>query len=233
MNSTILIATAILAIISYLLGSISFAVIFTNHYAHTDVRQHGSGNAGMTNVLRTAGKKPAILTFICDFLKGAVAAGLGKYAIVPVLSNVFGVDISGVVDPLYFAYLAGLFSIIGHIFPIFFGFKGGKGVATTAGIFVTLDWRVGLIAMGLFVVIVLISGIVSIGSVISAATLPFTTYFFYDTTQTFSFELFGLPQHIVITIFSAIFAIIVFVKHIDNMKRLVKGEEKKIFHKKK
>ena len=233
MNSTILIATAILAIISYLLGSISFAVIFTNHYAHTDVRQHGSGNAGMTNVLRTAGKKPAIFTFICDFLKGAVAAGLGKYAMVPILSNVFDVDISGVVDPLYFAYLAGLFSIIGHIFPIFFGFKGGKGVATTAGIFVTLDWRVGLIAMGLFIVIVLISGIVSISSVISAATLPFTTYFFCDTTKIYSFELFGLPQHIVITIFSAVFAIIVFVKHIENMKRLVKGEEKKIFHKKK
>ncbi len=232
LDLTITIATAVLAAASYLLGSISFAVIFTNHYAHTDVREHGSGNAGMTNVLRTAGKKPAILTFIFDFLKGAAATAVGKYLMLFVLAAL-GEDLYSVVDPLYFAYLAGLFCIVGHIYPLYFSFKGGKGVATMAGVFLVLDWRVLLIALAMFIIVVLISGIVSIGSVLAAMTLPVSTYLLYDRAHVYTFELLGLPQYVVITLFSALFALIVFIKHIPNMKRLVKGEEKRIFGKKK
>lgn len=230
MDLTILLATVVLAAVSYLLGSVSFAVIFTNHYAHTDVRDHGSGNAGMTNVLRTAGKKPAVFTFICDFLKGVATAAIGKYLMLFVL-KCLGRDLYSTVDPLYFAYLAGLFCIVGHIYPLYFSFKGGKGVSATAGIFLVLDWRVLLIALGIFIIIMLITGIVSLGSVLAALSLPISTYFLYNSGRIFTFELLGLPQHLVITLLSALFAAIVIIKHIPNIKRLLKGEEKRIFGK--
>ncbi|MBQ1928264.1 MAG: glycerol-3-phosphate 1-O-acyltransferase PlsY [Clostridia bacterium] len=232
MEMTLIIATLILAAVSYLIGSISFAVIFTNYYAHTDIREHGSGNAGMTNVLRTVGKKPAIFTFICDFLKGVVACLLGKYAMLPILSAILNTDLTSVINPLYFAYLAGLFCIIGHIYPLYFSFKGGKGVATTAGIFLVLDWRVFLIAIALFLVLVLITRTVSIGSIAAAIAIPILTAIFSDKTTEYSFTLFGLPQHIIITIFAVIFAVIVIAKHKENIVRIIHGEEKKFGKKK-
>ena len=232
MEMTLIIATLILAAVSYLIGSISFAVIFTNYYAHTDIREHGSGNAGMTNVLRTVGKKPAIFTFICDFLKGVVACLLGKYAMLPILSAILNTDLTSVINPLYFAYLAGLFCIIGHIYPLYFSFKGGKGVATTAGIFLVLDWRVFLIAIALFLVLVLITRTVSIGSIAAAIAIPILTAIFSDKTTEYSFTLFGLPQYIIITIFAVIFAVIVIAKHKENIVRIIHGEEKKFGKKK-
>ena len=232
METTLIIATLVLALVSYLLGSISFAVIFTNYYAHTDIRQHGSGNAGMTNVLRTVGKKPAIFTFICDLLKGVVSCLLGKYLMVPILSKILNTDLTSVINPLYFAYLAGLFCIIGHIYPLYFSFKGGKGVATTAGIFLVIDWRVFLIAISLFLVLVAITRTVSIGSIAAAIAIPILTAVFSDKVTEYSFTLFGLPQYIIITILSFIFAVIVVVKHKENIVRIIHGEEKKFGRKK-
>lgn len=232
METTLIIATLVLALVSYLLGSISFAVIFTNYYAHTDIRQHGSGNAGMTNVLRTVGKKPAIFTFICDLLKGVVACLLGKYLMVPILSKILNTDLTSVINPLYFAYLAGLFCIIGHIYPLYFSFKGGKGVATTAGIFLVIDWRVFLIAISLFLVLVAITRTVSVGSITAATAIPILTAVFSDKVTEYSFTLFGLPQYIIITILSLLFAVIVVVKHKENIVRIIHGEEKKFGRKK-
>lgn len=232
MEMTLIIATLVLALVSYLLGSISFAVIFTNYYAHTDIRQHGSGNAGMTNVLRTVGKKPAIFTFICDLLKGVVSCLLGKYLMVPILSKILNTDLTSVINPLYFAYLAGLFCIIGHIYPLYFSFRGGKGVATTAGIFLVIDWRVFLIAIALFLVLVAITRTVSVGSITAATAIPILTAVFSDKVTEYSFTLFGLPQYIIITILSLLFAVIVVVKHKENIVRIIHGEEKKFGRKK-
>ena len=124
MPLAITLTTIILAMVCYLLGSVNFAIIYTRHFAHTDVRAHGSGNAGMTNVLRTAGKLPAVLTFVCDFLKGAVAVALGRFAAYYLLDLLTGHSTSHLIDPLYFAYLAGFFCLMGHIYPLFFSFKG-------------------------------------------------------------------------------------------------------------
>ena len=111
----------ITGIIAYLLGSISFSVIFTKRLAGFDVRKKGSGNAGSTNVLRTAGKKPAILTLICDILKGVIAVFIAF-----LIGKIFNFDIQ---TSAILLQIAGIFVVIGHTFPIFFGFKGGKGVA--------------------------------------------------------------------------------------------------------
>ncbi|MBQ2677183.1 MAG: glycerol-3-phosphate 1-O-acyltransferase PlsY [Peptococcaceae bacterium] len=215
-------------IISYLIGSVNFAIIFTNHYAHTDVREHGSGNAGMTNVLRTAGKLPAILTFVCDFAKGAVAVLLGKYLAVPLIGYLTASDMSTVINPIYFAYVAGLFCLLGHIYPVFFSFRGGKGVASLAGLMMVIDWRVSTLAIAIFAILVLITKIVSISSVIACGTGPFTAYLFYSSDVTYSFTLFGLDQRIFVTIFAGCFALLILIKHIPNLKRLVKGEERKL-----
>ena len=229
---SIVICTAVLAIISYLCGSVNFAIIFTRHYANTDVREHGSGNAGMTNVLRTAGKKPAILTFVCDFLKGAVTAAIGKYLLLIVVKNVFGQNLDGIIDPLYFAYLAGLFCIVGHIFPLYFSFKGGKGVATLAGIFLIVDWRVLIIALSTFGILLAITKIVSISSIIAAISLPISTFFLYNSNTAYTFRLFGLSQKSAIVVWAALFSLIVVISHRANIGRLIRGEEKRISSKK-
>lgn len=140
------------ALISYLLGSISFAVIVSRALAHKDVRDYGSGNAGLTNVVRNFGKLPGLLTLVGDFSKGVVAVMLGRV----IFDRLAGLE------PQYGACVAGLFVIIGHIFPVFFGFRGGKGVLTTAGIALVIDPRVFLIAVSIFIIVFLITRIVSI-----------------------------------------------------------------------
>ena len=131
----IFISVLIFCIIAYLICSINFAVIFTKIFAHTDVREHGSGNAGMTNVMRTAGKTLGILTFLGDFLKGTVAVILGKYLFLKfaeVLVQIFDknpnafVGVENYLNPDIVGFLMGVFCLLGHMFPIYFGFKGGK-----------------------------------------------------------------------------------------------------------
>ena len=129
------------AIISYLIGSISFSVIFTKKFAGFDVREKGSKNAGSTNVLRTAGKKIAIITLLCDILKGIVAVLLAKF-----MGEQYGHDNIAVL-----VQIAALFVALGHTFPIFFGFKGGKGVATSLGVLLLINWKLGLILMVLHI----------------------------------------------------------------------------------
>ncbi len=232
MPLAITLTTIVLAAVCYLLGSVNFAIIYTRQFAHTDVRAHGSGNAGMTNVLRTAGKLPAVLTFVCDFLKGAVAVALGRFAAYYLLDLLTGHSTSHLIDPLYFAYLAGFFCLMGHIYPLFFSFKGGKGVASMAGIMLVIDWRVLLIALGMFILVMVLSRIVSLSSIFAALTLPISTFLLYHGGQ-YTFSLLGMPQRVVITLFSVFLTVLVVIKHIPNIKRLLKGEEKKIFSKKK
>ena len=128
----------IVTVIAYLLGSISFSVIISKKMAGFDVREKGSGNAGTTNVLRSVGKKAAIITLACDILKGVVAI---------LVAFIAGLIFKDKLDRALLVQLAGIAVIIGHTFPIFFGFKGGKGIATALGVLLITNWNIGLICL--------------------------------------------------------------------------------------
>lgn len=204
------------AIAAYLLGSISFSIVLTKAFAGTDVRKHGSGNAGATNVLRTAGKLPAILTFACDFLKCVVAISAAI-----LLAYLFKLNKEYI---QVIKCTAGIFCMLGHIYPVFFGFKGGKGVTVAAAIVLLLDPRCFIIAISLFVIITFISRIVSLGSIIAASSVPFLTLFF----QLHDHEEYAVLNTILV---AAIAAIVVF-KHRANIVRLLNGTEARIHSKK-
>ena len=160
-------AYIIVAVIAYLLGSISFSVIISKKIAGFDVREKGSGNAGSTNVLRTVGKKAAVLTLICDVLKGVVAV---------LIATLVG-KIWKELDGALLVQLAGIFVIIGHTFPIFFKFKGGKGVATSLGVLLITNWQIGLICLVFALVLMALTQMVSVGSIGAAILYPVLTIF--------------------------------------------------------
>lgn len=199
----------LIAVVAYLIGSISFSVIFTKKLAGFDVREKGSKNAGSTNVLRTAGKKIAILTLICDILKGVVAILFAK-----IIGENFDVEYVE-----YLVQIAGLAVVIGHTFPIFFGFKGGKGVATSLGIILLINWQIGLICLVFAIALMAISRMVSLGSVSAAILFPILTFFITE-------------NYIVdgdYRIFGVLLGIFVCWNHRANIKRLIEGTENKLF----
>ncbi|MCI9016880.1 MAG: glycerol-3-phosphate 1-O-acyltransferase PlsY [Clostridia bacterium] len=199
----------IIGIVAYIIGSISFSVIFSRKFAGFDVREKGSGNAGTTNVLRTVGKKIAILTLICDALKGIVAIIIA--IIIGKLAN--NVDIALLVQ------ISSIMVILGHTFPIFFEFRGGKGVATSLGVLLMINWQIGLICLVFALIIMAITRVVSIGSILAAILFPVLTLFLDG-------------QYFIVKgnylIFSIIMALIVMFNHRTNIKRILKGNENKI-----
>lgn len=197
-------------IIAYLLGSINFAVIFANIFLKKDVRELGSGNAGTTNVMRTAGFLPGALTFICDVLKGFAACFIGK--------AIFIYAYPDTLPWIYVAYMCGVACMLGHVFPIFFRFKGGKGVATSVGIFAVCCPIAIVIGLTVFALMTLITRIVSLSSLVATVTVISLSIVFYNSEANIV-----LPALLSITM-----GLIVFLKHKDNIKRLAKGEEKKI-----
>lgn len=213
-----MIVFAILApIAAYLIGSISFAVIFTKYFCKTDVREHGSGNAGTTNVLRVAGKTAGFLTFLCDALKGAVASLLGLF----VYKYLFPDSASMI---MYGKYICAVACMLGHAFPIWFKFKGGKCAATSVGIFAVccpIGIIVGLIGYALNMVIT---------KIVSMSTLIATVFVVGFSIGINGFNG-GKPDYVIIAL-SLIAGTIVFLRHKDNIKRLIKGEEKKLTIKK-
>ena len=192
------------AIVAYFLGSISFSVIFSRKFAGFDVREKGSKNAGSTNVLRTVGKKAAALTLVCDVLKGVMAI------VVAILAGRIWTE----VDETLLEYIAGFFAILGHTFPIFFEFRGGKGVATALGVLITLNWKIGLICL-----IIAFTKMVSVGSILAAVLYPILTIFMGDVKF--------LPVMI-----SILIALLVIFNHRENLKRIKNGTENKISFKK-
>lgn len=196
--------------IAYFLGSINFAVIFANAFLKKDVRELGSGNAGTTNVMRTAGFLPGALTFVCDALKGFAACFIGKMLFIHAYPDT--------IPWIYVAYMCGVACMLGHIFPIFFGFKGGKGVATSVGIFAVCCPIAIVIGLTVFALMVLLTKIVSLSSLIATVTVISLSIVFYNFDANIA-----LPA-----VLSISMGAIVFLKHKDNIKRLVKGEEKKI-----
>ena len=208
----------IMAIIAYCIGSVNFSVIFSKKFAGFDVREKGSGNAGTTNMLRSVGKKAAAITLICDILKGVVAIAI---------SIIIGNMVQGINKELLLQ-IAGISVVIGHTFPIFFGFKGGKGVATSLGILLMSNWQIGLICLVFALVLMALTKMVSLGSVGAAILFPVLTLFINDNYTVLTEGKSGK----VYFIYSLILAMIVLYNHRSNIKRLLNGTENKISFKK-
>ena len=227
----LLLPAVLTAAIAYLLGSINSSILITKIFrGKADIRQMGSGNAGTTNVLRSVGRLPAALTFLFDFLK-CVAAVLAGKAIFSALCQL--PDIPPVIIGQYGAYIAGIACMIGHIFPLYFGLKGGKGVVTAIAMIMLIDWRVSLVVWVAFLIAVVISRIVSLGSVCGAIVYPFATFGFTFFLDYRSSDLVPLSYVYIATLSSLLIGTIVVVKHKENIKRIVNGNEKKVsFHKK-
>ena len=158
------------AVLSYLLGSLNFGIILSRKFQKEDVRTHGSGNAGSTNMLRNYGKLPAVATILGDMAKVAVAILLVRLLV--------GNELYAQ-QTIFIKSFAGLFCVLGHIFPCFFRFKGGKGVATCGGMVFMIDWRIALILLAVFFVAVLITKWVSLGSILMAILYPVLMGLFY------------------------------------------------------
>lgn len=204
----------IVAVIAYLLGSISFSVIISKKMAGFDVRQKGSGNAGTTNVLRTVGKKASIITLLCDILKGVVAI---------LVAYIIGLIIKEGIDKALLVQLAGIAVILGHTFPIFFEFKGGKGIATALGVLMMTNWNIGLICLVFALVLMILTKMVSLGSIAAAVLFPVLIMFMPHTAYLVD------GNYI---IYSILLAALVVFNHRANVKRLLTGTENKIDFKK-
>lgn len=208
----------IISVISYIIGSINFSVIISRKIAGFDVREKGSGNAGTTNILRTVGKKAAILTLVCDILKGIVAIVLA------ILIGHFVEDI----DSSILVSLAGVFVVIGHTFPVFFEFRGGKGIATSLGVLLLVNWQIGLICLVFSLTIMAITKMVSLGSIMAAILFPILTIFI-NSNYIVDSENGGRMSYI---IFGIVMATIVIFNHRANLKRIMNGNENKLNFKK-
>ena len=203
-----IIGTIIVIICSYTLGSINFAIIVSGKRFKEDIRSHGSKNAGMTNMLRTYGKRAAGLTLVGDALKG-------------ILSCILGYIILG---PLG-ARIAGLFCMLGHVFPVFYGFKGGKGVVTAFATILVCDTPVFVVLILIFIIIVAFTKYLSLGSIMCMALYPVLLDRMVKLLQS---RIVSFPEIII----SMLLATVVIVKHWENITRLLKGKENKFSFKK-
>ena len=204
-----MVAYIVSAILAYAIGSIMFSVIVSRKLAGFDVREKGSKNAGSTNMLRTVGKKGAIITLICDILKGVIA----------ILIAMLVAKIANITEPskiLLMKYIAGFAVILGHTYPIFFEFRGGKGVATSLGVLLMLNWKIGLIALIFALLLMAFTKMVSVGSISAAILYPILVLFIEDRKN------FG------VILISWLIAILVIFNHRTNIKRLKEGKENKI-----
>lgn len=210
-----MVVTAIVTVIAaYLIGSINFAVIFAKAFLKKDVRELGSGNAGATNVLRSAGVVPGVLTFVFDALKGFAASYMGKI----IFEYIFTQSGNDWAMPIFGAYLCGTACMLGHVFPFFFEFKGGKGVATSVGIFAVCCPFAIISGLIVFALVTVFSKYVSLGSVIATLVVVILSIIFYDKTASI------LPQMLLTLAMGSI----VILKHKGNIKRLIAGTESKI-----
>ncbi|MDD6346240.1 MAG: glycerol-3-phosphate 1-O-acyltransferase PlsY [Oscillospiraceae bacterium] len=210
----IIISCLIAGVISYLLGSCNFAIIIVRLLKGEDIRKFGSGNAGLTNTLRCFGKGCAVLTLIGDLSKGVVAVLLSRW-----ICSLMNAGINGG-DTHYIGYVAGFFAIIGHIFPIYYGFKGGKGVLVGVSIFIVTDPPTFGILILIFIIVLSISKYVSLSSIISALSAPFVTFsvhcFIHHTDMKIS---------LLYAVLSLLMASVIIYMHKSNIERLRNGTE--------
>ena len=192
----------IIAVCAYLLGSLSFAIIVSKVTLGKDIRNYGSGNAGLTNAYRTMGAGKTLFVLIGDIAKGAAAISIGAY-------------LAGPIGKL----VAGIFVILGHMFPVYFGFRGGKGVLVGAVMLLLFDWRIFLVAFVLFFAAVFATRWISLGSILGAVSFPITTFAFYRDP--------------VLTAMAFGMAVAVIFMHRSNIVRILHGEENKFSNKRK
>ena len=198
-------------VISYLLGSINTSIIVSKCMG-TDVRKHGSGNAGATNALRTLGKGAAAFVVLGDILKAVLALLLVKWIGPLIDSSAFGIEIA--------SYLAGIGVVLGHNYPIYFGFRGGKGILTSLATVMMIDYKIGLCALVVGILIIAVTRYVSLGSILGVVTYFLLVLIFHH-------------NNIYFIIFSAIVAILAIYRHRENINRLFDGTESKLGEKKK
>lgn len=202
---SVVFTVALTLLVSYLLGCFNGSVMTSHFIIRDDVRQHGSGNAGLTNFYRTYGARYALCVIICDMGKTVLACLIGGY----LMHWVVGDWTLGLL-------IAGIGCELGHMFPVFFGLRGGKGILSGGVLVLLLDWRVALIAWGLFVSLWLLTRYVSLGSVAATASMPVSVFFL-------------LGHNWLYTVLSAAIAALVIWCHRGNIQRLLSGTEKK-FH---
>ena len=203
----------IVAVAAYFCGCFNGAVIVSKYILRDDVRNHGSGNAGLTNFYRTFGGPLTLVVILCDVLKAVIAIWIGIF----VMKNVMG-DYDAFL--VLAKYWAGLFCLLGHMFPCMFGFKGGKGILSGGTVAIMIDWRIALVVWGGFLVLAVLTKYVSLGSLWAGASFPFATWFVFESP--------------ILTVFGALMGGLVVYMHRANVKRLLTGTESKFsLHKKK
>lgn len=208
-------------VFSYLLGSLNSAIIVCKVMKKKDIRDYGSGNAGLTNVLRVFGKGAALATLLCDLAKGIIAVLLCRF----IVADCF--DIMFFNDSRFIGYVAGISVMIGHIFPIFYGFHGGKGVLIAATTLIAIDPLTCLFSVTVFAVVLAITKYVSVGSISAAIAYPILTF----VTQKYILSIGdGVIEN---TIMALIIGAIITYMHRSNIKRLINGTENKFGQKKK
>ncbi len=205
-------SSVIIAAVAYLCGCFNGAVIVSKYILHDDIRTHGSGNAGLTNFYRTFGGPLTLGVISCDVLKAIAAVLLGVW-----IFSWFGFN---GFDLIYAKYWAGLWCLLGHMFPCMFHFKGGKGILSGGTIAIMIDWRIALVVWGGFLVLAVVTRYVSLGSCWAGASFPFATWFVY--------------QDAVLLILSIIIGGLILYMHRANIHRLLTGTENKfsLHHKK-
>ena len=212
-DMTVVLAVSI-ALIAYFCGCFNGAVIVSKYILHDDVRNHGSGNAGLTNFHRTFGGALTFVVILTDMLKAVVALWLSGV----VLECLF----PGEPEIMFVLakYWAALFCLLGHMFPCMFGFKGGKGILSGGTVALMIDWRIALVVWGGFLILVILTRYVSLGSVWAGASFPFISWYCYP--------------HPIIVVLAFLCGGLVVWQHRGNIQRLIHGNERKLsFHKKK
>ena len=202
----LILSMVIAAAASYFLGCFNGAVIVSKYILRDDVRNHGSGNAGLTNFHRTFGGGLTFVVILCDVLKAVIAVLLGSWLFAW--------------DPLLGKYFAALFCLLGHMFPCMFHFKGGKGILSGGTIALMIDWRVALVVWGGFLILVIVARYVSLGSLWAGASFPFISWYCYPEVR--------------IVVLAFLLGGLVVWQHRGNAQRLIHGKERKLsFHKEK
>ncbi len=204
---------SVLAILSYLLGSIPSSVWLGMRFANVDVREHGSGNAGATNTFRVLGKKLGTAVLLMDVAKGLLAVSLVYLLVKFVPSTSFsGWDKTTIVN---LQLLFGILAVVGHIFPVFAQFKGGKGIATLLGMVIGISYPLALCCIAIFILVLLLTKYVSLSSMLATISYPILAYFVFHRTE------------ILLLLFGVVAAIMVIITHKKNIVRLVNGQESK------
>ncbi len=218
----LIICFLIAAAVPYLLCGINTAIIVTKIKTGEDIRTMGSGNAGLTNTLRTQGKLAALFVLLGDVAKGVLSVILVGLA----FKYIGGVDPRAEGSAYeWVLYAAGTSAILGHVFPVYYGFKGGKGVLVTCSVLLAIDWLPAVILLAVFAVVVAISKYVSLGSIIAGSLYPFTVLLFSIMEKS--------PCYWLNFLFSGLMAVTIVLMHRENIKRLINHTEKKFGQKSK